>query len=77
MSKTVTTSVKKEQGTIKTKQLLAKGKFSPQITKLNREKIMPLYEDEIWSADFIDKSSLSKYNKNYKFIVTVIDILTK
>ena len=25
----------------------------------------------------IDKSSLSKYNNNYKFILTVIDIFTK
>ena len=28
------------------------------------------------SADLIDKSSLSKYNNNYKFILTVIDIFT-
>ena len=30
-----------------------------------------------WSADLIDKSSLSKYIDNYKFILTVIDIFTK
>ena len=58
-------------------QLLAKEVFSPQITKFRRERIIPLYKDETWSADLIDKSSLSKYNKNYKFILTVIDIFTK
>ena len=58
-------------------QLLAKEVFSPQITKFKRQKIIPLYKDETWSADLIDKSSLSKYNNNYKFILTVIDIFTK
>ena len=58
-------------------QLLAKEVFSPQVTKFRRERIIPLYKDETWSADLIDKSSLSKYNNNYKFILTVIDIFTK
>ena len=58
-------------------QLLAKDVFSPQITKFRRQRIIPLYKDETWSADLIDKSSLSKYNNNYKFILTVIDIFTK
>ena len=57
--------------------LLAKEVFSPQITKCRRERIIQLYKDETWSADLIDKSSLSKYNNNYKFILTVIDIFTK
>ena len=61
----------------KQQQLLAKEVFSPQITKFRRERIIPLYIDETWSADLIDKSSLSKYNNNYKFILTVIDIFTK
>ena len=71
--------VEKQQDTIRTKQqqLLAKEVFSPQITKFRRERIIPLYKDETWSADLIDKSSLSKYNNNYKFILTVIDIFTK
>ena len=58
-------------------QQLAKEVFSPQITKFERQRIIPLYKDETWSADLIDKSSLSKYNNNYKFILTVIDIFTK
>ena len=61
----------------KQQQLLAKEVFSPQITKFRREGIIPLYKDETWSADLIDKSSLSKYNNNYQFILTVIDIFTK
>ena len=61
----------------KQQQLLAKEVFSPQITKFRRERIIPLYKDETWSADLIDKSSLNKYNTNYKFILTVKDIFTK
>ena len=30
--------------------LLAKEVFSPQITKFRRERIIPLYKDETWSA---------------------------
>ena len=64
--------------TIKTKQqLLAKEVFSHQITKFERERIIPLYKHETWSADFIDKSSLNKHNNNFKFILTVIDIFKK
>ena len=63
--------------TLEKQQQLAKEVFSPQITKFKRQRIIPLYKDETWSADLIDKSSLSKHNNNYKFILTVIDIFTK
>ena len=39
-------------------QLLAKEVFSPQITKFKRQRIIPLYKDETWSADLIDKNHL-------------------
>ena len=70
----MTTSIKNVE---KQQQLLAKVVFSPQITKFRRKRIIPLYKDETWSADLIDKSSLSKYNSNYKFALTLIDIFTK
>ena len=61
-------------------QQLAKEVFSPQVRKFKTVKIIPLYKDETWSADLIDKSALSKSalnNRNYKFILTIIDIFTK
>ena len=58
-------------------QLLAKEVFSPQIIKFRSDRIVPLYKDETWSADLTDKSSLKKYNNNYKSVLTVIDIFTK
>ena len=52
----MTTSIKN----VDKQQQPAKEAFSPQITKFRRERIIPLYKDEAWSADLIDKSSLSK-----------------
>ena len=71
MTMSINKTIEKQQ------QQLAKEVFSPRITKFRRQRIIPLYKDEICSADLIDKSSLSKYNNNYKFILTVIDIFTK
>ena len=63
--------------TLEKQQQLAKEVFSPQITKFKRQRIIPLYKDETWSADLIDMSSLSKYNNNYRFILTVIHIYSQ
>ena len=76
IGETMTTSINNVENQ-QQQQLLAKEVFSPQITKFRRQRIIPLYKDETWSADLIDKSSLSKYNNDYKFILTVIDIFTK
>ena len=62
---------------VENQQLLAKEVFSHQISKFRRERIIPLYKDETWSADLIDKSSLSEYNNIYKFNLNVIDKFTK
>ena len=59
------------------KKEIAKEIFSPVIKKFQRIQIQTHYKDECWSIDLIDRSSLSKYNKNYKFIFTIIDNYTK
>ena len=51
--------------------------FSPVIKKFQRIQIQTHYKDEYWSIDLIDTSSFSKYNKNNKFIFTIIDNHTK
>ena len=60
IDETMTTSIRnvEKQQQQQQQQLLAKEIFSPQITKFRRERIIPLYKDETWSADLIDKSSL-------------------
>ena len=59
------------------KKEIAKEIFSPVIKKFQRIQIQTRYKDECWSIDLIERSSLSKYNKNYKFIFTIIDNHTK
>ena len=59
------------------KKEFAKEIFSPVIKEFQRIQIQTHYKDECWSIDLIDRSSLSKYNKNYKFIFTIIDNHTK
>ena len=55
------------------KKEITKEIFSPVIKKFQRIQIQTHYKDECWSIDLIDRSSLSKYNKNYKFIFTIFD----
>ena len=59
------------------KKEIAKEIFSPVIKKFQRIQIQTHYKDECWGIDLIDRSSLAKYNKNYKFIFTIIDNHTK
>ena len=59
------------------KKEIAKEIFSSVIKKFQRIQIQTHYKDECWSIDLIDRSSLAKYNKNYKFIITAIDNHTK
>ena len=59
------------------KKEIAKEIFSPVIKKFQRIQIQTHYRDECWSIDLIDRSSLAKYNKNYKFIFTIIGNHTK
>ena len=59
------------------KKVIAKEIFSPIVKKCERIKIVPHYKDECWSIDLIDKTSLSRYNKGFKFIFIIIDNYTK
>ena len=55
------------------KQKIAKEIISPVIKKFHRIEIQTHYKDECRRIDLIDRSSLAKYNKNFKFIFTIID----
>ena len=59
------------------KKEIAEEIFSPVIKKFQRIQIQFHYKDECWSIDLIDRSSLAKYNKNLKFVFTIIDNHTK
>ena len=51
--------------------------FAPIKRRFKKDKIPTHYKDECWSIDLIDRSLLSKYNNNNKFIFTIIDNFTK
>ena len=55
------------------KKEIVKEIFSPVIKKFQRIQIQTHYKDECWSFGLIDKTILANYNKNYKFIYTIID----
>ena len=59
------------------KKEIAKYIFSPVIKKIYRIKIIPHYTDECLSVDLIDRSSITKNNKNNKFVFILIDNRTK
>ena len=60
------------------KKETAKGTFSPVIRKIRRIQVQTHYkESHCWSIDLIDRSSLSKYSKHFKFIFTITDNHTK
>ena len=59
------------------KKEIAKEIFSPVIEKFDRIEVIHRYNDVCWSIDLIGRSSLAKYKKNYKFVVTIIDNHTK
>jgi transposase InsO family protein len=42
-----------------------------------RNKIMSWGVDFLWQADLVDVSSLAKHNDGYKYLLTVIDVLSK
>ena len=59
------------------RKLEAKELHAPIRKKFKRRRVFVYNIDDIWSADLKDMQSLSKSNKNYKYLLTVIDIFSK
>ena len=56
---------------------LAEELHKPIRHKFKRRRVFVFNVDDIWSADLKDMQYLSKENKNYKYILTVIDLFSK
>lgn len=50
---------------------------APIRRKFKRRRVFVYNIDDIWSADLKDMQLLAKKNKNYKYILTVIDLFSK
>ena len=49
----------------------------PMIKNFRRNRVFAKTIDSLWEIDLINLQSLHKYNKNYKYLVTCIDVLSK
>ena len=56
---------------------LADELHKPIIKKLKKRKVYSSFRDNIWGVDLANMQLLSKYNKGYRFLLCVIDILSK
>ena len=43
----------------------------------NLKKVYSLFRDNIWGVDLADMQSLSKYNKEIKYLLCAIDLFIK
>ena len=58
-------------------QILSQELHKPRKINFTRRKIISNHIDHIWGCDLITMIKYSKQNKNYKYILTVIDFFSK
>ena len=62
---------------IMSNQQLAKKLQKPIIRKFRKFKVYSSFKDNIWGVDLVDIQLISKYNKEIRFLLCVIDICSK
>ena len=56
---------------------LAKELHKPIIRNFNKRKVYSGFRDNIWSADLAYLQLISKFNKEFRFLLCVIDVFNK
>ena len=56
---------------------LADEFHKPIISKFNKRKVYSPFKDNIWGVDIADMQLLSKFNKGIKYLLCVIDLISK
>ena len=56
---------------------LANKLHKPIINKFNKRKVYSSFKDNIWGVYLADMQLLSKFNKEFRFLLCVIDIFSK
>ena len=56
---------------------LANELHKPIRHKFPKRKVFAKNVDDIWAADLVEMKTLSKFNKGYKYLLTVIDVFSK
>ena len=59
------------------KQQSAEALRKPIIKKIEKRKVYSSFIDNIWGADLADMQLISKFNKGIRFLLCVIDFLSK
>ena len=58
-------------------QELAEEVHKPVIRKLEKRKVYSSFKDNILGTDFVDMQLISKYNKGFCFLLSVVNIFSK
>ena len=58
-------------------KILAEELHKPVIKKFNKRKVSSQFKDNIWGVDLADMQSLSKKNKDIKYLLCAIDLYSK
>ena len=56
---------------------LAEELHKPIIKNFKRRKIYSSFKDNIWGVDLADMSLISKFNKEIKYLLCVIDLFSR
>ena len=64
-------------GIVKWSNELANELHKPIRHKFPKRKVFTKNVDDIWAADLVEMNKLSKFNKGYKYLLTVIDVFSK
>ena len=59
------------------KKELAEELHKPIIRNFDKRKVQSLFIDNIWSADLADIQFISKFNKEFRVLLCLIDIYSK
>ena len=64
-------------GMIQWSSELANELHKPIRRKFPKRSVFAKNVDDIWAADLVEMGKLSKFNKGYKYLLTVIDVFSK
>ena len=56
---------------------LADELHKPIIRKFKKRKVYSSFRDNIWGVDLADMQLFSKFNKGFRFLLSVMDIFSK
>ena len=57
--------------------MLAQEFHKPMIKKFKRRNVFARFKDNIWAADLVEMGSLSSKNHGVRYLLCVIDVITK